>query len=158
MAQAMTLISSQVLGSATASVTFSSIPGTYRDLRLIVTGTYTTGSGLAVAQFNGYTGSNYSFVQMYGTGSTTGSSSGTNTSFYLGDLSTTVAVATADVMDYSATDKHKTVLVRGSSSDQNVRAFANRWANTAAVTQIVVIPGSGNFATGTSFYLYGIVG
>jgi hypothetical protein len=37
-------IATQTLGSAAASVTFSSIPGTYTDLVLVVAGTLTTGT------------------------------------------------------------------------------------------------------------------
>ena len=60
-------------------------------------------------------------------------------------------------MDYSATDKHKTMLSRGGSSSFGVGMNAGRWANTSAVTSVLVIGQSGlDFAAGSTFYLYGI--
>jgi hypothetical protein len=66
-------IATQTLGSAAASVTFSSIPGTYTDLVLVVAGTLTTGTENIVMQFNGDTGSNYSVTSLLGDGSTASS-------------------------------------------------------------------------------------
>jgi hypothetical protein len=66
------------------------------------------------------------------------------------------------VMDYSATDKHKSVLVRANSDapSQNgvVAAVAGRWASTSAVTSVVLLPEVGpNFASGSTFNLFGVI-
>jgi len=70
------------LGSTASSITFSSIPATYRDLIIV-------GNPLgaeAAARFNGDSGSNYNGVQMWGNGSNPLSSSFSATSSYLGGI------------------------------------------------------------------------
>jgi hypothetical protein len=59
-------------------------------------------------------------------------------------------------MDYSATDKHKTVLIRQNSVADSAFAMGARWANTAAITSIQLSLGAATFSTGTTFALYGI--
>jgi hypothetical protein len=169
MAQAMTLISSQVLGSATASVTFSSIPGTYRDLRLVIASrtTYTTNVYDALyVQINADSGANYNYVEMHGDGSTAGSASAANTASEVVGYSATsysgntqFGVTTIDFLDYAVTDKHKTFISRASDAQSQVLAFAGRWASTSAITSMVFTDNRGtSFVAGSSFYLYGIVG
>jgi hypothetical protein len=59
-------IATQTLGSAAASVTFSSIPGTYTDLVIVCTPLrVTAGAEELVFQFNSDTGSNYSINNSY---------------------------------------------------------------------------------------------
>jgi hypothetical protein len=63
-------------------------------------------------------------------------------------------------MDYSATDKHKTGLIRDNGqqgSDLAVRAYAARWANTAAITSIQYFTTAGNLNTGFTLSLYGVI-
>ena len=72
------------------------------------------------------------------------------------DTSTTGAII-AQVMDYSATDKHKTFLTRESRTGAAVAAIASRWASTSAVTSLAVIGDGGNFASGCTFSLYGVI-
>jgi hypothetical protein len=60
-------------------------------------------------------------------------------------------------MDYTASDKHKTVLARNNVPGTGVEAQAARWANNNAITSITVITSSGaGFATGTVISIYGI--
>jgi len=63
-------------------------------------------------------------------------------------------------MDYSATDKHKTVLVKRGVSDAtgySVGMEAGRWASTSAITSINIFDQSGDtFDAGSSFALYGV--
>ena len=66
-------IATNTLGSAAASVTFSSISGAYTDLVLIMNaGSSTTNADVDI-NVNGDTGANYSRTILYGTGSTAGS-------------------------------------------------------------------------------------
>lgn len=141
-----------------ASVTFSSIPATYRDLVLIIDSQCVTSSLDGIdAQFNSDTGSNYAFVLANGDGSSTSSSSNASrTSIPIGLTGTAQINTIAHIMDYSATDKHKTTLSRGNASASAVRMVAGRWANTAAITSIKLQAGS-NFIAGSTFALYGIV-
>jgi hypothetical protein len=73
------------------------------------------------------------------------------------------SVSVVQIMDYSATDKHKTILGRGNSNaGDGVTAHAARWANTVAMTAFAVFPernlqgASSQWAIGTTFNLFGI--
>jgi hypothetical protein len=144
------------LGSSAASVTFSSISQAYRDLILVVTGTTTSDTIDVVTRYNGDSGSNYSVVMAYGTGSSTGSGASTRTYTLSGRMGTNVSTNVFQIMDYSATDKHKTEIARGNDPATFLQMTANRWANTAAITSINVALMSGNFNSATSFSLFGI--
>lgn len=150
------LLDSVTLSSSAASVTFSSITQDYRDLIVISQPTHDSTGSNFYARFNGDSGSNYSYVYMRGNGSTASSSNGssqTEMSFGRADGG---AVNINQIMDYSATDKHKTVLERRNDPDDAVWAFAHRWASTSAITSIALTPYSGNFDSGSTFYLYGV--
>jgi hypothetical protein len=158
-----TPLATQTLVSAAATVTFSTIPATYRDLVLVLAGAASTNVTLK-ARFNGDTGSNYTTVDAFGTGSAAQSgTSGTIGEINLtqnGAFGTTISTFITQIMDYSATDKHKTVLTRNNiltSSFPGVGMLAHRYASTAALTSILIFPSSGNFAIGSTFALYGIV-
>lgn len=151
------LIASNVLTSSASSVTFSSIPATYRDLVLVVRGTTAASVGERV-QFNGdTTSSNYSFVTAFGSGASASSQSGTNAWLAYNLTAGDGLLSIVQIMDYSATDKHKTSLHRGNSSVQGVEMMAQRWANTAAINQVTVLAVSTTWNSGSTFYLYGIV-
>jgi hypothetical protein len=161
---AMVALANLTLGSAQASVSFGSIPTTgYRDLRLVVNAA-TSAEGNIYIQVNSDTGNNYWRVNMRGFGaSSTGSSHGfgggsrIDSNYSTGLQTTSRAINTYDFMDYSATDKHKTILIRANHSDE-VDALAGRWANTAAITSILVSAnGTTTFTAGSTFSLYGVV-
>jgi hypothetical protein len=149
------------LGSAAATVTFSSISGAYRDLILVIEsqGTTTADARLTI---NGSSSAIYNYVRISGTGSSATSGSGANQTIGVissQPFSTTsqAALLTLQFMDYSATDKHKTVLVRSNAASTGVEAIVQRWASTAAITSILVFPSTGSWAAGGTFSLYGIV-
>ena len=159
-----TLIDSTVLGSAASSVTFSSITQDYRDLMLIMQVGMTTASSYCNGVLNSDTGTNYFRVDMFGNGSTTDSNTRTSDDrlrfSVLADEHFSTAntnLVIAQFMDYSATDKHKTILIRRNTTegdDPLVAAIAQRYASTSAITTIDLQAGS--FAAGSTFYLYGI--
>jgi hypothetical protein len=151
-----------ILGSTTTTVTFSSISGAYRDLVLVFSGSTTSNGAGASLRFNGDTGNNYPFVRVLGI-STPLSSAATASNLALlasnEGLGTAISNAIFQIMDYSATDKHKTTLNRNNNNNTlgtHTEMIAGRWANTGAVTSIV-ITSTINFAIGSSFALYGIV-
>jgi len=160
MASALTPIAWQSLSSATATVTFSSIPGTYRDLRVVIQGLGPAGGAQAILRFNGDTASNYSQVDAVGTGSVTGSNTNSGTSILhtiaASENSTNYSLYTADVLDYSATDKHKTLLSRWGRADTAVEMDAARWASTAAVTSVSFTIYGATWSAGSIFALYGV--
>jgi hypothetical protein len=148
------------LGSLAASVTFSSIPATFRDL-VVITNVDGTAQTEMFVRLNGDTGNNYNTIRMQGNGSITGSGSTTNADGARlngnGDIMTDFSFSSIiHIMDYSATNKHKTGLSRTNSSN-GVDACAFRWANTNAVTSVTVYPAAGSFDVGSTFALYGIV-
>jgi hypothetical protein len=147
-------LATTTLGASASSVTFSSIATSgYRDLVLVYNGTTSANIGVDV-EFNSDTNSaNYSRVFMYAPPVDSGTG-GPQEIFY---SSTARTVVTCQIQDYSATDKHKTVLSRWGAVDVIVGASALRWANTNAITSLKLTPKSGNtFSSGSTFSLYGI--
>ena len=156
------------LGASATSVTFSSINQTYKDLIIVIDNAKSLSGTLnAGFRFNGDTAANYTYVNVYGSGTT--SATATQTLAY-GNLAggTDYLVTNAvwnsivNIMDYSTTDKHKTVLSRANraitgAGGGGTSMAVNRWANTAAVTTIALSPEfTGSWATGTTFALYGV--
>ena len=158
MAAAMVALATTTLGTSASTVTFGSIPATYRDLRLVIHGASSINS-TAQAVLSGDTGANYTYVNMYGTGSVAGSGYSTTNlnAAYFGYPDTAGGVLTADWLDYSATDKHKTYITRSSNAGQYAAAIAGRWASTSAITSMALSLTSGNWSAGTTFSLFGIV-
>ena len=155
-----TLIDSVTLTSSASSVTFSSITQDYRDLVLIQNAKVLASSDSYRLSINGDTGTNYNTVTMYGYTSAS-SSSTTNEAgpIYMtarDSLSSTVADSTIIYfMDYSVTDKHKTLLARINNVSNVIQASAHRWASTASITSIL-LTSNDTFASGSTFSLYGI--
>jgi hypothetical protein len=156
------LLYSNVLTTNTTSVTISSISSAYRDLILVIDGIAGNADFFPRIRFNGDTGSNYSWVNAQGTGSSSGSFSGTETGQQLGNAvsfaTTTRTMIVSQIMDYSTTDKHKASLTRANRANQATEMLAGRWANTSAITSIQLYSGNGNsLGPDTVIYLYGIV-
>jgi hypothetical protein len=150
------------LGSAAFGVTFASIPATYRDLVIVVSGLGNTGNVKPVIRLNGDSASNYSYQYIEGNGASATSASATAT--WMPDLGATIGTTTNPIIgniqlfDYSQTNKHKTLLQRSNASATGTNAAVGRWANTAAVTSVFVFtPGVSSWAAGSTFALYGIV-
>lgn len=153
-------IASQTLGSATGTVDFNNIPTVFRDLVFVINGN-TSGNSNIFLRFNAdANGANYFYVTMTGNGSSTNSQSGSggaNLGFPIQWTSTGNQNALVNFLDYSATDKHKSILARVNSASNVAGAFSYRWANTAAITRVEIIADA-NFAAGTTFALYGVTG
>lgn len=150
------------LASSDGQIVFSSIPATYKDLFLTIKAKNNTAGPDSVAiRFNSDSGNNYSNVRMVGDGSSPSSYADTTSVLYVGvsTNSSNTFVINTQVMDYSATDKHKTVLSRCSQDNGWVTAHAGRWGNTGAVTSISVMPPGGSswtFSAGSTFSLFGV--
>jgi hypothetical protein len=151
------------LGSSASSVTFSNIPATYRDLIFVFNGQLTGVAGISF-RINADSGSNYSTVYMRNVASTPDSASFVDTRIFTSLSSITSGTrvfAQTQIMDYSATDKHKTVLTRSgydiSGSGTTTEAHAARWANTTAITSLAFTTSANQFAAGSTFNLYGVI-
>ena len=164
MANAMALISSITLATATSSISFNSIPQNYRDLYIVITGpSGTTGTGSGF-QFNGDTNysSNYSRIGMGGGGSSAYSfsnvGSGNPTANHDGGAFGADCATIANIMDYSATDKHKIMLTRANRPANETHLQVMRWASTSAITTILIsTDGATNLTSGMTFNLYGVI-
>jgi hypothetical protein len=161
-----TALATVTLASTASSVTFSSIPATYRDLIVVMNVGGATAASSRM-RFNADSGNNYNWVFMNGSGSSTTSSSQSNQNnldvgAFIG-LSATVGPYNliAQIMDYSATDKHKTVLSRVNLTSDlypGTTALAGRWASTSAITTVQLFPDSAtNWIAGSRFDLYGVI-
>lgn len=156
-------IATTTLGSAASTITFNSIASSYTDIKLILTGTSSTG-GAVIIRFNNDSGSNYSNTQLYGafsnaySGRQTSQTSGNLTVFGLD--TTTPNFIEADIFSYAGST-HKTVLNTFStelvSGTSGVAKVVNLWRSTAAITRIDLILNGGNFSTGTIATIYGIL-
>jgi len=155
-------IATTTLGSAAASIDFTSIPATYTDLRIVFVGTSTAATGLRM-QFNSDTGTNYSRTTLTGDGSGVYAQRGTNITFIsLGvndNLNTTTpTMRCADIFSYAGST-NKTVLTE-ESSDLNGSGGVVRgvqlWRNTGAITSISLNVSGTTMKTGTTATLYGI--
>jgi hypothetical protein len=162
-------IATTTLGSAASSITFSSIPGTYTDLRLVFVGRGDTGTGSdyeCTVTVNGNS-SGYSYTRLYGNGTSAASDRVTSNfrwqDLYVTGSSTaagTFGMITLDLFSYAGST-FKTVLGTV-SEDRNGAGQTSRlamlWSNTAAITSIVIDSVSAtNFAAGTTATLYGIL-
>jgi hypothetical protein len=158
-----TPLATVTLGSAASSVTFSSIPATYRDLILVSIYKHDTTATSGAIRFNADSGSNYSYVSMRSRSpQSAAASSQTNIfSTFSSTINNVEQISVVNIMDYSATDKHKTCLIRdastNASSELDSVASAQRWSNTSAITSMLVFMRAGNFSAGSNFSLYGIV-
>jgi hypothetical protein len=155
-------IATNTLGSAAASITFSSIPQTYTDLQLIVVTPTGTGDYIEL-RFNGSSATNYSWTIVGGDGASPFSQRGsTLTQVRIGTSmgSTTYPTyAIADIFSYTGSTYKS--LVSKSGNDRNgsgeVRNYIGLWRSTNAITSVLIKGDSGlNLAAGTTATLYGI--
>jgi hypothetical protein len=155
-------IATTTLGTAAATVTFSSISGSYTDIVLIIAGTNSASTDDVALQFNGDTSTNYSRTFVEGTGSAV--ASGRNTSLNAAALGGYVASSAnfnsiINIMNYSNTTTFKTQVSRGNDPTGNLYMTVGLWRNTAAITSILVkwYSSAGQYGVGTTFTLYGIL-
>ena len=160
------LISSNVLGSSAASVTFSAIPATFTDLvlRISTRVNYASVDGNILIRFNGDTASNYSYTFVYGNGSSAVSSRGSTTrivgaSATEGTSATSNTFASAEIYIPSyLVSQNKPISIDSATENNATEAYrgatAGLWRDTSAITSINLE--GGDFVSGSSFYLYGI--
>ena len=166
-------IASTTLASATATVTFSSIPGDYEHLQLRSFYRDTGGVGLGIlrATFNGDTGSNYTFHRLYADSSSStvnvnGLISQSNIQLLFGPsnnagMNGAWGAVISDIVDYGSTNKYTTVRSFGgydANGGTNAYAcsFSGLWLSTSAITSITLTPDNNNFDVGSVFALYGL--
>jgi hypothetical protein len=146
---------------------FSSIPQTYRNLKIFITSRESGTGGGAYIQYNGDTGANYQSEWLYAQDTspsavrTTGWVS--ETTICLSELSTApvstgAASAEITVYDYARTVWTKNAIGVSCRMDSSSYVFNSmvNWNSTAAITDIVLgIVDGANFAAGSVATLYG---
>lgn len=169
MPNAMTLISTVTVGAGGASsILLDNIPQTFTDLVIKLSGRSVSTSNLidVALRFNG-SSSSYSHRYVYGTGSSTASTSnytGTD-KLYFGTV--TKGLWTANTFGNTeiyipnyAGSASKTVTVDSVSEQNSSEAYqfltAGLWSNSAAITSISLFVIGDNLAQYSSASLYGI--
>jgi len=158
-------IATTTLVSSSASFTFSSIPATYTDLRLVIVPiTGVSGDDNFLLRFNGDTTGNtlYSMTKLNGNGTSASSSRISNDEWWnfiiSRGVSSTPTLQTLDLFSYAGST-FKTGLLTGSFDNNGSGAVSRQvglYRSTSAVTQITVFTLSNNLVAGTTATLYGI--
>jgi hypothetical protein len=172
MANTYTLIASNTLSSTAASVTSSSIPATYTDLVLRI-----SARGLDAAlntetmQFiiNNSASAQYSYRNMRNFNSTatsdssSGNTAGTLSRVLNANSSTANSFTNYEIYIPSYTASQAKPISGAGGAEENAtasyynNATAALWNNTAAITSFKLQPNNSSaFASGSSFFLYGI--
>lgn len=169
MANTYKLINSITVGAGgAANIDFTSIPSTYTDLVVKLSGRSSTGYNAAdtYVTFNG-SASGYSgrYVMKDSTTSTPQSSTSQTSKLIVGFVPGTQATASTFgnlevyVSNY-ASSSYKSVSADGVTENngtiQWILFAGGVWANTSAINQLTLIDASGTFAQGSKAYLYGI--
>ena len=150
---------------SSGTISFTSIPSTYTDLRIVMYATATNNTDYEVdMRYNNDSGNNYSLLYVQGNGTTAttnyyatqnkirvGETSGTDTTY--------PTVITIDVMNYANTSVNKPCIIRygefqPTTSDTGGKVAV--WASTSAINRIDLLNLGGNFTTITTATLYGI--
>jgi hypothetical protein len=165
-----TLISSNVLSSSAASVTFSAIPSTYTDLVLWASHRNDMGvrvnDQLTIRFEASGANTNHSRTQVSGNGASAASSR-VSSDYAIqidegtvgpGATSNTFATSQFYIPSYTSS-ANKPVGIDNATETNGTTAWrigsAGLWRNTSAVSTIIIAT-NGNFVSGSSFYLYGI--
>lgn len=166
-----TLISSNVLTGSAASVTFSSIPSTYTDLVLRFSARVDVAGNTAQLglRLNGSSSAIYSITRLRGNGSTASSSRSSSATEMSGfnanaDASTTNTFNSGElyIPNYTGSNQKPVGIFNANETNAATGILIDASAGlanlTSAITSIYLYDSgsSGNFMTGSSFYLYGI--
>jgi hypothetical protein len=156
------------LGSATSTVTFSSIPSTYKHLQIRWTANQATSATMLNIKVNSDTSSStYAIHSLNGNGASVGANNAAPVQYIRqlrsGGISATANIFSAgiiDILDYTDTNKYKTFRMIG-GTDKNgsgtVEFESGLWMNTSAITQLDLFA-TNNLNQYTTFELYGIRG
>jgi hypothetical protein len=156
-----------------ASLSFTSIPQTYKHLQIrgIARDTQAVSYLIPINMtFNSDSGTNYAWHRLEGNGSTVGASGTGSTNYVylatssIGDSATASIYGSTlvDIQDYASTTKYKTARAL-SAADKNgaggyMTLVSGLWMNTNAITSITLTSGGTAFKSGSTFALYGMVG
>jgi hypothetical protein len=158
-----TVLGTYTADNTTATATFSTISGAYKELYIVGTGLAQGGSNTnanITMQFNSDTGANYAWAATLGDNGTLSQvNAGSTTSIVMsnflagdGDVSMRFGNFQMRIFDYSSATLYKSIqFLAGSRStgDQIELAGYGHWNNTDAITSVSMTSSSGNFRVGT---------
>ena len=160
-------IATVTLGSSSSTISFTSIPQTYKHLQVRYIAQNTVANYFVKMQFNSDTGTRYATHYLNGNGSSASASASTgdtglflprtNTSYFSGGV--------LDILDYTSVNKNKTTRAIGgfdANGSGHVDFNSGLWMpaslGSGNITRIDFVLDAGNYATNTQFALYGIKG
>ena len=169
MANTFRKIQTVTVGSGGATdITFSSIPQTYTDLKIVLSGRSTQGNiyGGGRLEFNSDTASNYKWRRILGSGSSVSFDSSTSatsiTNWDVVGASSTASVFSIQefyIPNYTSSNQ-KSVSINSIGENNSTEAYmgfiGGLWTSTAAITSIKLYSASNNFVQYTTATLYGI--
>jgi hypothetical protein len=153
-------IATQTLGAAAAAITFSSIPATYTDLKVILSYTPTAALRTRIGVNNAVTGI-YSVTTLNGDGATAVGQTSINQTYVNTNNSneTGQQFLEIDIFSYASTSTNKGILSRCSIDNNGsgrTSVAAGQWRSTAAITVVNLNASASTFAAGAVATLYGI--
>jgi hypothetical protein len=157
----MTLINTGGTTLTGASVTIGSIPGTYKNLQLVVQNFLPATDGASIrVRFNADSNNRYNFNTP-----TQDSNLPLNENHMVlssdQDNATSQSLIVMDISDYANAATWKTAISDSwtnnatTSTNFNYKRHYGIYNQTGAITSIVLLPSAGNFTSGTA-YLYGV--
>lgn len=167
---AVALIESQILGSDTATVTFSSIPQIYRNLevRYVARSSVAATADNMLMRLNGDSGANYDRqLGLVSNATFVGQEAIAGTSANVGNISGNSATAglcgagKININSYRQTIFNKMIFSENGYEDANASGgikamfLAQQWRSTAAITSVALFTAASNFKAGSQFDLYG---
>jgi len=142
----------------TTTITFSSIPSTYKHLQLRMTMQHNTADA-KVALNSDTTGTNYYFHDLTGNGASAYAGAAQGNYFCDGGTPAQMGAYVMDILDYQNTSKNKTIRTLfgyDNNGSGRVGLASTLWNNTSAVSTLTIY--NDTFAQYSSFALYGIKG
>jgi hypothetical protein len=146
------------------SVTFSSIPQGYTDLKLVISGRSASTTPDITVNFNGVTTDLSDRVLYSYSGSVGANTSSTIRSVISMSTQTSNAFGSTDIYipNYKSANYKSVSIETVAESNETTNAFlyltAGLWANTAAITSLTATPSSSNlFAANSTLTLYGVL-
>jgi hypothetical protein len=166
MATTYKLITKQTVGSGgVSSVTFSSIPQTYTDLKLVLSARQGSENAFEFT-FNGST-TGYLTRRLQGDGSSASSNTASGTTTAIRVIGFNSGSSTANTFSNTeiyipnyAGSNNKSVSIDAVNEFNQTETYMNLgaslWSNSSAINQITVTPMAGSITEFSTFHLYGI--
>jgi hypothetical protein len=155
----MTSIASGSLSGSSTSIT--SISGSYKNLQLVLQNMKSTSDGTGISmRFNAVSSAQYSYTDLISVASASTGNTSAEFSAYA-DNTVTGGLSIVNIYDYANTLTYKyaqsnNMAINATTTTNlaiNIKQIA--WANTAAISQIDIIPNAGTLSGGT-YILYGV--